>query len=181
MEGDYTQVLYQREIVAGNVSVTVEADVSETSLIITEGRTTVFRIGDYDGTPTGLLNANKFVRLQPSDDRMSSWSPDDFVVGKSEAGDFPMALFEGVNSGSRINSTLPAIPDGGVTIRIATTRARIQARQAVWTAVVSPGGFGVFRGYGEMYSWTFKAESLIKGDNNLEINVVSWLRWQQIF
>lgn len=66
--GTYTQVLYQQELVAATTTVEVTAGatvvmrINVDSEIITADRTTLFQIGDYDGQPTGFLNADKFVR-----------------------------------------------------------------------------------------------------------------------
>lgn len=57
-------MLYQQELVAATATVqvaagaTATADITADSEIITGDRTTIFQIGDYDGQPTGLLNAD---------------------------------------------------------------------------------------------------------------------------
>lgn len=54
----------------------VTADIAATNVIITDtSRTTIFQLGDYDGQPTGFLNAERQLRMHPSDKRISNWNP----------------------------------------------------------------------------------------------------------
>lgn len=78
--GTYTMKLYQGELLAASQSVTITAgrvtsNIAATNAIITGSRTKIFQLGDYDGQPTGFLNADKQLRMHPSDTRMSSWTP----------------------------------------------------------------------------------------------------------
>lgn len=73
--GTYTMKLYQDEFLAATQSVTVSAGATATSNIaataaaLTQTRTTIFKLGDYDGQPTGFLNAANQLRMHPSDTR----------------------------------------------------------------------------------------------------------------
>lgn len=78
--GTYTMKLYQGELLAASQSVTITAgrvtsNIAATNAIITGSRTKIFQLGDYDGQPTGFLNADKQLRMHPTDTRMSSWTP----------------------------------------------------------------------------------------------------------
>lgn len=78
--GTYTMNLYQGELLAASKSVTIAAgkvtsNIAATNVIITGSRTKIFQLGDYDGQPVGFLNADKQLRMHPTDTRMSSWSP----------------------------------------------------------------------------------------------------------
>jgi rhamnogalacturonan endolyase len=59
--GSYTMKLYQDETATANIAATAAA--------LTKSRTTIFRLGDYDGQPTGFLNAANQLRMHPSDSR----------------------------------------------------------------------------------------------------------------
>ncbi|KAK3217490.1 hypothetical protein GRF29_1g3255710 [Pseudopithomyces chartarum] len=98
--GTYTQVLYQGEFKLSSLSVTVRASTSTSSSITGSlpSHTTLFQIGDYDGRPTSFRNADKFLRMHPSDSRMSSWGPLTYTVGSSSLSDVPMALFKSANA-----------------------------------------------------------------------------------
>ncbi|KAK9770882.1 putative Rhamnogalacturonate lyase [Seiridium cardinale] len=190
--GTYTQVLYQQELVAATATVevtagaTAAADITADSDIITGDRTTIFQVGDYDGQPTGFLNADLQLRMHPSDDRMASWEVTDFIVGTNTAADLPMALFKGVNDGIYVNFTLDSVPGSDVTARVATTLSFAGARPLVSlnddagdepaapTKIDSRGVTrGAYRGYGEVYTFTWSSDTLVEGDNWLQIDVIS--------
>ncbi|KAF3919632.1 hypothetical protein ABW20_dc0104638 [Dactylellina cionopaga] len=73
--GSYTMKLYQDEFLAatGTVSVsagsTATANIAASNAALTQSRTTIFRMGDYDGQPTGFRNAANQLRMHPSDSR----------------------------------------------------------------------------------------------------------------
>ncbi|KAL4945690.1 hypothetical protein BDV06DRAFT_230156 [Aspergillus oleicola] len=193
VEGSYTLALYQDELLAGTTTVdvtagaTATASVSATNEIITADRTTIFQIGEYDGTPVGLRNAQSQLIMHPSDDRMDDWNPTPFVVGTSSDSDFPMAIFTDVNNNFEIQFTLDETIDADtVTVRVATTLAYAGGRPQVTlndsegdapdapTDIDSRGVTrGAYRGYGEVYTFDFDAGALVDGDNSVYISVVS--------
>lgn len=73
--GSYTMKLYQDEFLAASQIVSVTAGGTVTSNIavsnaaITGSRTKIFQLGDYDGQPTGFLNAANQLLMHPSDSR----------------------------------------------------------------------------------------------------------------
>ncbi|CZR56854.1 related to rhamnogalacturonase B precursor [Phialocephala subalpina] len=165
--GTYTMALYQDEFLAGTTSVTVTAggsvtkNIAATSTVITGSHTTVFKIGEYDGQPFEFLNGDKFLRMHPSDSRMSSWSPGTFTVGTTATTKFPMALFKSVNSPQALTFTLPAAISTAATFRIATT---IDSRGVTR---------GAYRGYGNVYDCTIPAGNLVEGTNTISISTIS--------
>ncbi|KAL2859082.1 Rhamnogalacturonase B, N-terminal-domain-containing protein [Aspergillus pseudodeflectus] len=193
VEGSYTMALYQDELLAATTTVaitagaTATASLSATNEIITGDRTTIFQIGEYDGTPSGLRNAANQLRMHPSDDRMDDWNPTPFVVGESDDSDFPMAIFADVNSNFEIQFSLDEIPDTEqVTFRIATTlafsggRPQVTLNEAESDVPSAPSKIdsrgvtrGAYRGYGEVYTYSFGVDELITGDNSIYISVVS--------
>ena len=50
----------------------------------------LWRIGNWDGTPTELLNGDKINHIHPSDVRISTWNPRTYVIGVSSPGVVPL-------------------------------------------------------------------------------------------
>ncbi|KAI5927496.1 family 4 polysaccharide lyase [Camillea tinctor] len=188
--GSYTMALYQDEFLAATATVTVSAsatttaDIKATNTILTDSRTTIFQLGDYDGQPTGFLNADNQLRMHPSDSRMSSWSPG--TVASTDAAAFPMAIFKAVNDGTKISFTLDSAVSEEATLRLATTLAFASGRPqatinsytcdapAAPTKIDSRGVTrGAYRGLGEVYDCTIPSGTLVSGDNTVTINVIS--------
>ncbi|KAI0534316.1 polysaccharide lyase family 4 protein [Xylaria digitata] len=164
--GSYTMVLYQGEYKVATA-------------------TGVSKIGEYDGQPTGFLNADKFLRMHPSDSRMSAWKPVTYTVGTSSVGQFPMALFQNVNNPVTIKFNLASAP-GAATLRIATTLSfagsRPQGKVNSWsgpspaapTKIDSRGVTrGAYRGYGEVYDVNIPSGTLVAGSNTITISSIS--------
>ena len=186
--GTYTMKLYQGEFQLASQSVTVTAGGTTTSNIagVTQSRTTIWQIGDWDGQPTGFCNAANQLRMHPSDSRMSSWGPLTYTVGSSALTDFPMALFKAVNAPVTIKFTLSSAPSGTTTLRIGTTlsfaggrpaaviNSYTAATPAAPTKIDSRGVTrGAYRGYGEVYDVSIPAGTLIAGSNTITIDVAS--------
>jgi rhamnogalacturonan endolyase len=187
--GTYTQVLYQGELKVGSASVKVSAGSTTTANIAatTQSRTTLWQIGDWDGKPTGFRNADKQLRMHPSDSRMSSWGPLTYTVGSSSLDSIPMALFKSVNTPLTIKFTLTSSQaSGAATLRVGTTLSFAGARPstvinsytpatpAAPTKIDSRGVTrGAYRGFGEVYDFSIPAGTLISGSNTITINVAS--------
>ncbi|KFY69374.1 hypothetical protein V496_00309 [Pseudogymnoascus sp. VKM F-4515 (FW-2607)] len=186
--GTYTMKLYQGEFALGSQSVTVTSGGTTTSNIAgaSQSRNTLWKIGEWDGQPMGFRNADKQLRMHPSDSRMGSWGPLTYTVGSSAVGDFPMALFKSVNTPATIKFTLSSAPSGTTTLRIGTTLsfagARPVAKVNSWsgatpaapTKIDSRGVTrGAYRGFGEVYDVTIPAGTLVSGSNTITIDVAS--------
>ncbi|KAH8806040.1 Rhamnogalacturonase B, N-terminal-domain-containing protein [Xylogone sp. PMI_703] len=190
--GTYTMVLYQDEFKAATATVRVTAqatttqNIAATNTILTSSHTTVFKIGDYDGQPTGFRNAANQLRMHPSDSRMSSWSPGTYSVGSSSLSNFPMALFKDVNSPQTISFTLSSAISNSATLRIATTLSYAGARPQATvnghacSAPAAPSKIdsrgvtrGAYRGYGEVYDCSLPAGTLVQGTNTISIAAIS--------
>lgn len=187
--GTYTQVLYQGEFKVASSSVTVSASKATTANIAasTESKTTLWQIGDWDGQPKGFRNADKQMRMHPSDSRMSSWGPLTYTVGASTLDSVPMALFKGYNAPLTIKFTLTAAQaSGAATLRIGTTlsfaggrpsaviNSYTPATPAAPTKIDSRGVTrGAYRGFGEVYNFAIPAGNLVTGSNTITINVAS--------
>jgi rhamnogalacturonan endolyase len=185
--GTYTMKFYQGEFPVATSTINVQAGSTATANIAasTTSHSTIWRIGDIDGQPAGFLNADKQLRMHPSDTRMSSWGPMTFTVGSSATNQFPMALFKSVNSPVTIKFSLSSAP-GAATLRIATTLSfaggRPQPVVNSWTgtAPAAPTKIdsrgvtrGAYRGYGEVYDFSIPSGTLVAGSNTITISLVS--------
>lgn len=187
--GTYTMKLYQNELEVASQSVQVSAGSTTTSNIasaLKEPSSRIWTIGVCDGQPTGFRNADKQLRMHPSDSRMSSWGPLTYTVGSSSLTDMPMAIFQSVNSPQTISFTLSSSQLGAATLRIRTTLAFASGRPSVvvnsWsgrvpaapTRIDSRGVTrGAYRGYGEAYEFAIPAGTLVSGKNTITISVAS--------
>ncbi|KAE8385778.1 putative rhamnogalacturonate lyase A [Aspergillus alliaceus] len=186
--GTYTMVYYQGEFKVAETSVTVKAGSKTRKDISGSVKTgdTIFKIGDWDGTPTGFRNAENQLRMHPSDSRMSSWGPLTYTVGSSALTDFPMAIFKGVNDPVTIKFTATLAHTGAATLRIGTTlsfaggrpQAKINNYQA--SAPSAPTNLnsrgvtrGAYRGLGEVYDVSIPAGTIVEGSNTITISVIS--------
>ncbi|KAF7296020.1 Polysaccharide lyase family 4 protein [Mycena kentingensis (nom. inval.)] len=184
--GTYTMTLYEVELAVGRTTVTVSAGATGTTNIAStlSNPTVIWRLGDYDGTPRGFLNADKIETMHPSDARMSSWGPATFTVG-SAVSTLPMAIFQAIGA-LTIRSTLTSSQIGARTLFIATTLAFAGGRP-----VVSVGSFtsavpaiptqpdsrgvtrGTWRGNNILYTYNIPAGALVAGTNTFTISVAS--------
>ncbi|KAF9016169.1 polysaccharide lyase family 4 protein [Hymenopellis radicata] len=185
--GTYTMTLYRMELAIASQSVLVTAGaVGSSNIASTETTpTTIWQIGDYDGTPRGFLNADLIETMHPSDSRMSDWGPVTFAVG-ADVGKFPMALFKDIGSVT-ITFTLTSFQIGARTLEIATTLAFAGGRPQVvingdWTgpapsAPSTPDSRGVtrgtWRGVNAVYTVNIDNGVLVSGSNSIVINVIS--------
>ncbi|KAF2032231.1 Rhamnogalacturonase B [Setomelanomma holmii] len=183
--GTYTQVLYQGEFKVGAASVTVKAGSATTANIAasTQSRTTIWQIGDWDGQPKGFRNADKQMRMHPTDSRMSSWGPLTYTVGSSSLESVPMAIVKDTNP---LTIKFSGTETGAVTLRVGTTLSFAGCRPSVVVNSYSPAtpaaptkidsrGLtrGAYRGFGEVYDYAMAAGKLVSGSNTITINCAS--------
>jgi rhamnogalacturonan endolyase len=187
--GTYTMVLYQNEFKVATVtgvSVSRGATTSRSIASTLTARNTIWKIGEYDGQPFGFRNADKFLRMHPTDSRMSSWGPLTYTVGSSSLTDMTMAVFKDRWGPQTIRFTLNSVPSGTVTLRVATTYSFAGGRPSVtvnsWSGPVpaAPPKIdsravtrGAYRGNGEVYDYTIPAGTLVSGSNTVTIGVAS--------
>ncbi|BCS19875.1 uncharacterized protein APUU_20307A [Aspergillus puulaauensis] len=198
--GTYTQAFYQDELLAGNTTVTVKAGatatatITATNPIITEDRTKIFQLGDYDGRPVGFLNADKQHHMHVSDERMGAWDTPTFVVGTSSDDEFPMAIFQDINNDREIEFDLESAVNTATHFRIGTTLSfyygepTVQVNNYTCEDFPNPnasGGRGITKGmtHGDMTVYTCEIPSgtLVAGTNSVTLGVTaskdgsSWL------
>jgi rhamnogalacturonan endolyase len=188
--GTYTATLYKGELQVATGSVTVTAGTT-TPLNLTSAEpkpSVIFRIGDWDGTPAGLLNANNITQMHPSDVRNANWGPLTYTVGVNDPSSFPAAQFRAANSPTTIKFNLTANQIVNLTARIGITcsyqkgGARPQVSVNAFTAVV-PGTstqpdsrsitLGTYRGNNVLYTYAIPSSALLVGKNTMTITPAS--------
>ncbi len=188
--GTYTATLYKGELQVATDTVTVAAGTTTPlNLTSTEPKPSViFRIGDWDGTPAGLLNGGNISRMHPSDVRNASWGPVTYTVGADTPAEFPAIQMRGANSPTTIRFNLAANQIVALTLRIGITCAYNSGRpqivvNGVTASPSSPGAssqpssrsftIGTYRGNNALFTYSIPASALVIGANTLTINPIS--------
>jgi rhamnogalacturonan endolyase len=188
--GTYTQTLYQNELAVATRSVTVTAGVTTTGQNIASTWNTpaspVFRIGTWDGAPTGFKNAANLTTMHPSDLRDASWGPVTYTVGTSATSDFPAYQWKGVNNPTTVHFTLTAAQVAARTVRIGLTAAYAGGRPQItvngWTSAApapstQPSSrsltIGTYRGNNALYTYAVPASAFVAGTNTMTLTVIS--------
>ncbi|KAJ5667835.1 uncharacterized protein N7477_006405 [Penicillium maclennaniae] len=169
--GTYTMVYYQGEYVVATSSVKITAG-STTSKNISGSMntgTTIFKIE----RPAGFRNAANQLRMHPSDNRMSSWSPGTYKR-------LSYGNFKSVNSPLTISFTTTSSQTGAATLRIGTTLSfaggRPQAtvnsyKGSIPSAPTDLSSRGVtrgaYRGLGEIYDVSIPVRTIVAGTNTV--------------
>jgi rhamnogalacturonan endolyase len=183
--GTYTQVLYQGEYKVKATSVTVSAGKATTANIVadSETRTSIWRIGEWDSQPKGFRNADKQLRMHPTDSRMANWGPLTYTVGSSTLDSVPMAI---VKDNNPLTIKFTGTNTGAATLRVGTTLSFAGGRPSVVVNGYSPAtpaaptkidsrGLtrGAYRGFGEVYEYAIPAGKLVSGSNTITISCAS--------
>ncbi|KAG9083703.1 hypothetical protein FRC06_004406, partial [Ceratobasidium sp. 370] len=153
--GTYTMTMYKSELAVATSTVTITAGSTITANINSAeaNPTTIWQIGDFDGTPRGFLNADMIETMHPSDTRMHEWLRT-FTVGQQDIGYFPMAIFKAIGPVT-VRFALSSSQLGARTLEIGVTLAFAGGRPQVningWTgpapaAPSQPDSRGVTRG-----------------------------------
>jgi rhamnogalacturonan endolyase len=191
--GTYTLNIYKGQLVVDTITgVVVPAGGSTTyhTITITDDPSTVptiWRIGNWDGTPLEFLNGPLIYQMHPSDVRMSKWEPITFTVGSTPTSSFPAIQFRGTNSPTTINFTLTAAQAAAAhTLKIGITDAYASGRPGVTingNGLSIPGASGQpnsrsfttgsFRGNNTTFTWSIPAADFKTGQNTLVIAPVS--------
>ena len=146
--GTYTMSIYKNELAVWTGSETITAGGTTTVHTITitgdpSTTATIWRIGDWDGTPLEFLNGANIMNRHPQDVRNTHWGPVTYTVGSSSASSFPAVQFRGTNSPTTINFTLTAAQAGAThNVRIGATDGYEGGRPSVVVnghATTNPG------------------------------------------
>jgi len=186
--GVYQATLYKAELEVTNTFVTIIAGETNTlNLASAESAPNyIFKIGEWDGTPSGFLNADKIISMHPQDVRMADWGPATFTVGTDPATNFPMASWKMANNPTTVIFNLAANQVTALTLRIGLTCAYAGGRPkpsiGSWTpSNPSPSSqpnsrsltVGTYRGNNWLYTFSVPASGLVAGQNTLTLTVIS--------
>ncbi|HEU5071356.1 MAG TPA: rhamnogalacturonan lyase B N-terminal domain-containing protein [Verrucomicrobiae bacterium] len=188
LPGTYTATLYKQELAVATAPVSVSAGMTNTLNLVSTAPapTFIWKLGEWDGTPAGLLNADRLTTMHPSDVRMSNWAPWPFVIESNSASQFPCVQFRGTNSPAVIQFNLAANQITPLTLRLGTTCAYNGGRPQItvnsWNSSYSGAPsqpktrsitVGTYRENNYLYTFNIPASALVVGQNTLQINPVS--------
>lgn len=186
--GSYDVKLYQGELAVGTGAVTVAAGANaRLDLAATPVPLALFRIGEWDGTPTEFLNGDKIVSMHPSDVRVDTWVPTTFTVGADPAGKFPALQLRKTNSPTTIKFNLSRAQIANRVLRIGITCAYGGGRPIIklnkWSPKKSPEGsrqpqsrsftIGTYRGNNTTFTYEIPAGAFMEGENVLTVTPLS--------
>ncbi|MER5538490.1 rhamnogalacturonan lyase B N-terminal domain-containing protein [Streptomyces mirabilis] len=198
LPGSYTLTVFKGELAVYTSSVTVTAGGTTTlnSIAIPSSNdpsnaSAIWRIGTWDGTPSGFKNADLMTYAHPSDVRAASWTGNVVVGSGTETSAFPCYLWKDVNSGIIVYFKLTAAQAAAAhTLRIGVTTAYANGRPQIvvndtWTsAVPSPPTqpstrsltVGSYRGNNHTFTYSVPASAWLTDTsayNTLKIYVAS--------
>ncbi|MEV6948564.1 rhamnogalacturonan lyase B N-terminal domain-containing protein [Streptomyces sp. NPDC051172] len=197
LPGTYTLTVFKGELAVYTSSVTVAAGGTTTLNTIAipssndpSNASAIWRIGDWNGSPSGFKNADLMTYAHPSDSRAASWTGNVVVGSGTETSAFPCYLWKDVNSGIIVYFKLTAARAAAAhTLRIGVTTAYANGRPQVsvndWTSSIpSPPGqpstrsltVGSYRGNNCTFTYSVPASAWLTDTsqyNVLKINVVS--------
>ncbi|MEV8542582.1 rhamnogalacturonan lyase B N-terminal domain-containing protein [Streptomyces sp. NPDC051572] len=137
LPGTYTLTVFKGELAVhtGQVTVTAGGTTSLHTLPLTGDPSTaptVWRLGNWDGTPGGFKNADLMTYAHPSDTRAAKWTGNVTIGSGNEAASFPAYIWKDVNNGVLVYFKLTAAQATAAhTLRIGVTTAYINARPQV--------------------------------------------------
>lgn len=137
LPGTYTLTVYKGELAVqtSEVKVTAGATTSLHSLTITgdpSAAKTLWRLGDWDGTPGEFKNAKLMTYAHPSDARAAKWTGNVTIGDSGATASFPAYLWKDVNDGVLVYFKLTAAQAAAAhTLRVGVTDAFLNGRPRV--------------------------------------------------
>lgn len=204
--GTYTAILYQGELgVATNNSVNVSAGMNTVANMASgwPDPPVVWKIGEWDGTPQGFLNATNilgfdmpnFITMHPTDVRMDPWpasgGSNEFTVGIDPVSSFMPIQARQMNGKMYTHFDLAASQITTLKLRLGGTVTYNGGRPAaaIFNSTHPSGknyGFhastpkigrvwtlGTYRGYNHHWTWDIPAADLVVGQNTIRFTQVS--------
>lgn len=187
--GTYTMTLYKGELAVATDTVSVPQSTVPVARNIASAEAVPpirWRIGEWDGTPAGFLNADKVTSMHPSDVRMNPWGAVTYTVGASSPAEFPCYQWKDVNNPTTIKFNLAPGQATPHTLRVGLTCAFSGARPRVsvnnWTSVIPAPStqpdsrtltVGTYRGNNVTYTYEIPASAFVVGTNIMTLTVVS--------
>jgi rhamnogalacturonan endolyase len=188
--GTYTMTVYKGElgVYTGSVTVTAGNTTTIPTCAITADpstTSTIWRIGNWDGTPLEFANGKNIQYRHPSDNRNDSWATS-FTVGDVDS-KFPAAQFRLVNSPETVTFNLTSNQAAAThTLKIGITTAYNNGRPSVTinghaltdlSAVTEPSQrtltTGTYRGNNATFSWNIPSSYFVAGSNTITIKPIS--------
>ncbi|MGW1559884.1 rhamnogalacturonan lyase B N-terminal domain-containing protein [Streptomyces sp. NPDC002144] len=198
LPGTYTLTVHKGELAvhSGSVSVTAGGMTTLNTIAVPSSNdpsnaSAIWRIGDWNGSPSGFKNADLMTYAHPSDVRAAPWTGNVVIGSGSETSAFPCYLWKDVNSGIIVYFRLTAAQAAAAhTLRIGVTTAYANGRPQVvvndtWTsAVPSPPAqpstrsltVGSYRGNNHTFTYSVPASAWLTDTsayNTLRIYVAS--------
>jgi rhamnogalacturonan endolyase len=190
--GTYTMRIYKNELAVDTRTVTVAAGATtDAGTVAVTGdpgaASALWHIGDWDGSPAEFINGDKVTTMHPSDVRMASWTPGDYVVGMSTpATGFPAYQWKDVNGTLTVRFNLRQSQIVPLTLRVGITDAYAGGRPKPqvngWVPANPPAStqpktrsltVGTYRGNNTMYTFDIPASELVVGQNVLTLTAIS--------
>ncbi|MEV7388380.1 rhamnogalacturonan lyase B N-terminal domain-containing protein [Streptomyces sp. NPDC091215] len=198
LPGTYTLTVFKGELAVytGSVTVTAGATTTLNTIAIASSNdpsnaSAIWRINNWDGTPSGFKNADLMTYAHPSDVRASSWTGNVVIGSGTETSSFPCYLWKDVNSGIIVYFKLTAAQAAAAhTLRIGVTTAYANGRPQVvvndtWTSAVPAAPtqpstrsltVGSYRGNNNTFTYSVPASAWLTDTssyNTLKIYVAS--------
>ncbi|MFK0105979.1 rhamnogalacturonan lyase B N-terminal domain-containing protein [Streptomyces sp. NPDC091217] len=198
LPGTYTLTVFKGELAVytGSVTVTAGATTTLNTIAIASSNdpsnaSAIWRINNWDGTPSGFKNADLMTYAHPSDVRASSWTGNVVIGSGTETSSFPCYLWKDVNSGIIVYFKLTAAQAAAAhALRIGVTTAYANGRPQVvvndtWTSAVPAAPtqpstrsltVGSYRGNNNTFTYSVPASAWLTDTssyNTLKIYVAS--------
>lgn len=189
--GTYTMTAYKGELAVYEETVTITAGQTTTLNTRTINNdpskaSSIWRIGNWDGTPREFLNGQTIPIRHPSDSRNPSWGPVTYATG-SATNRFPAIQFRGENSPTSITFNLNASQAAtSHMLNIGITAAYNNGRPSITVnghtlsnpaASSQPNSrsftIGTYRGNNTTFSWNVPASYFVNGSNTITITPIS--------
>ncbi|MEO7098496.1 MAG: rhamnogalacturonan lyase B N-terminal domain-containing protein [Luteolibacter sp.] len=189
--GTYTMTFYKNELAVWSGSVAVTAGgINQLNTITITGdpssQAAIWRIGNWDGSPTEFRNGGNLTTMHPSDVRMSSWAPGTYTVGSSSNSGFPAYQWKDVNGSQVVSFNLTSGQVAAHTIRVGITCAYSGARPDItvnsWNSANQSASsqpstrtltVGTYRGNNTTYTFSVPASAFVTGTNTLTVFPIS--------
>lgn len=189
--GTYTMTVYKGELAVYTESVNVTGGSTTTLNTRTINNdpskaSSIWRIGNWDGTPSEFLNGQTIPIRHPSDSRNPSWGPVSYATG-SATNKFPAIQFRGQNSPTTVTFSLNSSQaTSSHVLNIGITAAYNNGRPSVTIngqTLTNPAAssqpnsrsftIGTYRGNNTTFSWNIPASYFVNGANTVTITPIS--------
>ncbi|MGW7159801.1 rhamnogalacturonan lyase B N-terminal domain-containing protein [Paenibacillus taichungensis] len=189
--GTYTMTVYKGELAVYTESVNITGGSTTTLNTRTINNdpskaSSIWRIGNWDGTPSEFLSGQTIPIRHPSDSRNPSWGPVSYATGSAN-NKFPAIQFRGQNSPTTVTFSLNSSQAASShVLNIGITAAYNNGRPSVTIngqTLTNPAAssqpnsrsftIGTYRGNNTTFSWNIPASYFVNGSNTVTITPIS--------